>query len=169
MIQLLKTVSKKGKRVGRGLGSGKGGHTSGRGQKGQKSRKHLVSLFEGVKVRKSLYKRLPFSRGKGKFSPGKKPVVVNLEVLNLLADGAVVNLGTLIKAGIVDRTDSERYGVKILGEGELQKKLTIGLPISKSAALKVEKAGGKIIRGSGVENLDQVKESRESREKDTEK
>ncbi|MBI3397165.1 50S ribosomal protein L15 [Candidatus Woesebacteria bacterium] len=155
MIHLPKIISKKGKRVGRGLGSGKGGHTSGRGQKGQKSRSNITSLFEGVKVRKSLYKRLPLSRGKGKFNPGKKPIVVNLDVLNLLDNGSVVNLGTLVKAGIVDRTDSERYGVKILGDGNLQKKLTIGLPISKSAARKVEKAGGKVIRGVKIEKLGQ--------------
>ena len=61
MIDLPKNTKKRKKRVGRGYGSGKGGHTTGRGQKGQKSRKKLNILFEGVKVKKSLINRLSFS------------------------------------------------------------------------------------------------------------
>lgn len=53
------------------MGSGKGSHTSGRGQKGQKSRSHIHVLFEGMKTKKSLLKRLPLMRGKGKFHPKK--------------------------------------------------------------------------------------------------
>ncbi len=66
-------------------GSGKGGHTAGRGQKGQKVRGKVKALFEGTKMRKSFIKRLPFKRGKGKFKafrPG--PIAVNLIYLNLL-------------------------------------------------------------------------------------
>lgn len=55
------------KRLGRGYGSGKGGHTSGRGQKGQKSRTKIHILFEGLKVKKSTLKKFPLLRGKGKF------------------------------------------------------------------------------------------------------
>jgi ribosomal protein L15 len=69
MIRLPKVVQRSKKRVGRGIGSGKGGHTSGRGQKGQKSRGKIGVLFEGMKVKKSLLKRLPKMRGKGKFHP----------------------------------------------------------------------------------------------------
>lgn len=143
---LPKIVSRRKKRLGRGYGSGKGGHTVGRGQKGQKTRSKIGVLFEGVKVKKSLLKRLPFQRGKGKFKAGKKPIIVNLEVLNLLPAGGTVNLELLIKNGIVDKSDAEEFGVKILGNGELKKKLNIALPISKSAAKKVEKAGGKILK-----------------------
>lgn len=64
-------VGKSKKRVGRGLGSGKGGHTVGRGQKGQKTRGKISPLFEGTKVKKSLIKRLPLLRGKGKLKPKK--------------------------------------------------------------------------------------------------
>ena len=71
MIKLPKVVTKSKKRVGRGMGSGKGSHTSGRGQKGQKSRGHIGVLFEGMKVRKSYFKRLPLLRGKGKFHAKK--------------------------------------------------------------------------------------------------
>jgi len=63
------------KRLGRGYGSGKGGHTSGRGQKGQKSRTKIHFLFEGVKVKKSTLKKLPLLRGKGKFLAKKRPKV----------------------------------------------------------------------------------------------
>lgn len=137
-IDLPKVVGKKAKRVGRGYGGGKGGHTVGRGQKGQKSRSSIGILFEGMKVKKSLLKRLPFQRGKGKFKAGKKPLVVNLDILNLLPAGSKVNIDTLIKAGIVKGTDARKFGVKILGNGKLNKKLIIELPISKSAAKKLD-------------------------------
>ncbi len=68
MITLPKVIKKSKKRVGRGMGSGKGSHTSGRGQKGQKSRGDLHILFEGLKVKKSFLKRLPLKRGKAKFN-----------------------------------------------------------------------------------------------------
>ena len=71
MTNLPKVVSKSKKRVGRGMGSGKGSHTSSRGQKGQKSRGHIGVLFEGMKMRKSFLKRLPLLRGKGKFHAKK--------------------------------------------------------------------------------------------------
>lgn len=146
MTQDLTTTTKRSKkRLGRGYGSGKGGHTSGRGQKGQKSRGKVGILFEGVKVKKSLLKKLPFQRGKGKHLANKKPLVINLSVIDMLPSGKTVDVGMLVKNGIVDKLDAEKYGVKILGDGKLTKKFTISLPISKSAAKKVEKAGGKII------------------------
>lgn len=142
--KLPKIVKGRRKRVGRGIGSGKGGHTVGRGQKGQKTRDKIAILFEGVKVKKSLIKRLPLRRGKGKFAPSAKPLVVKLSLLNLFENGQEVNLEGLIKKGVVRAEDAKAFGVKILGDGELKKKLTVSLPISKSAAKKVEKAGGVI-------------------------
>lgn len=71
MTKLPKVVAKSKKRLGRGMGSGKGSHTSSRGQKGQKSRGTIGVLFEGMKVRKSYLKRLPLMRGKGKFHAKK--------------------------------------------------------------------------------------------------
>jgi len=67
-----------------------------------------------------------------------------LKYLNILPDGSKVNLELLVKQKIVQKKDAEIFGVKILGDGELNKKLVINLPISKSAAKKVEKAGGSI-------------------------
>ncbi len=146
MTDLPKIVTKSKKRLGRGYGSGVGGHTVGRGQKGQKARRNLGVLFEGVKMKKSLIKRLPLRRGKGKFKSKDKPIIVKLSLLNLLPSGSKVNIETLVSQKIVDRKDAMKYGVKILGDGELEKKLLVELPISKSAARKVEEAKGEILR-----------------------
>ncbi|MCX6705552.1 MAG: uL15 family ribosomal protein [Candidatus Woesebacteria bacterium] len=140
MTNLPKVVENRKKRVGRGYGSGKGGHTVGRGQKGQKSRTKIGVLFEGVKVKKSLLKRLPFQRGKGKNKGGKGPVIVNVEALNILPAGSKVTIETLIKARIVDEKDARAYGVKILGNGKLEKKLIIEVPASKSVLKFLEKS-----------------------------
>lgn len=142
---LPKVVKRRAKRIGRGGGSGKGFHTVGRGQKGQKARRTIPVLFEGFKVKKSLLRRLPFQRGKGKFKAGNKPIVINLEVLNLLASGAKVTIESLVKAGIVKEDDARKYGVKILGNGKLTKKLVIALPVSNSASRKIAESGSKIV------------------------
>lgn len=136
----------KRKRKGRGYGSGKGGHTVGRGTKGQGSRSKVGVLFEGVKMKKSFVKRLPLSRGKGRFKGKGKPIVVKLAYLNVFPSSSNVDLEALIKMGIVKQKDVNDFGVKILGNGEIKKKLTILLPISNKAAKKIEKAGGKVIK-----------------------
>jgi len=141
---LSKIAGENTKRIGRGPGSGKG-KTAGRGTKGQKARGGLSighSHYEGGQ--RPLFKRLPYRRGKGNPKIEKKPIVVNLEALNLLPAGEKVNLETLVKFKIVEKKDAQIFGVKILGDGRLSKALTINLPISKSAAQKVQKAGGKI-------------------------
>jgi large subunit ribosomal protein L15 len=147
MINLPKVKTAGKKRKGRGYGSGKGGHTTGRGQKGQKSRGKLGVLFEGMKMRKSLIKRLPLKRGKDKFNAKPKPIAVNLELLNLLPAGSVVDREILVKNNIIDAKSAQKHGVKILGGGNVQKKFTIKLPISSPAADKVRKAGGKVDNG----------------------
>jgi len=154
---LPKTTTKKKKRQGRGYGSGKGGHTVGRGQKGQKSRSKVPLLFEGTKRGKSLMGRLAMLRGKGKLKSRKnKPVIVNVKYLNLLSDGAIVDIKTLSKAGIVDKKDAIKYGVKILGDGKLEKKLTVELPTSKGAKKKIEGAGGRVIQVAKVVKVRRV-------------
>lgn len=147
MNTLPKVVTRRTKRVGRGYGSGKGGHTSGRGAKGQKARSSVGILFEGVKAKKSLLRRLPVLRGKGKFMAKPKPVTVNLNKLSTLPEESEVSIDTLIKAGLVDARIAKANGIKILADGELKKKLTILLPTSAAAAQKVEKAGGSIKLG----------------------
>lgn len=143
---LPKIVTKRSKRIGRGIGSGKGGHTVGRGQKGQKTRKNVQILFEGFKTKKSLYKRLPFARGKGKLKPSEKPVVVKLSELELLSDEKAINIETLIKSGIVRKSEAMKRGVKILGKGEITKKVTVVLPMSSYTKQKIEKVGGVVLK-----------------------
>lgn len=143
--KLPKIKSKTKKRVGRGIGSGKGGHTVGRGAKGQKARGKVPLLFEGTKIKKSLLKRLPLLRGKGKFKPvSKKPAVVNLKYLNLFSPKDEVTLKTLEGKGIIKIEKGLPGNVKILGEGKLNIPLVVKLPCSKGAKIKIEKAGGKV-------------------------
>lgn len=134
---LNRTVVGRKKRIGRGYGSGKGGHTVGRGQKGQKTRAGIGILFEGFKVKKSFIKRLPMRRGKSKFAAKDKPLVVNVEKLNSLPAGSKVTLDLLVMEGIVDGEKAKKYGVKIIGGGTLSKKMTINLPMSKSVQEQV--------------------------------
>jgi large subunit ribosomal protein L15 len=145
MKTLLKLKINK-KRLGRGYGSGKGGHTSSRGQKGQKSRSRIGILFEGVKMKKSFIKRLPFIRGKGKNNLHQKPLILNLNDLNNFPkDIKTVSVKSLTQSGTVDSRKAKKFGIKILGGGELKNKLSFELPVSKTAALKIKKAGGEII------------------------
>lgn len=140
--ELLKTTTKKKRIIGRGHGSGRG-KTAGRGTKGQKARGKIKQTFEGGAL--SLIKRLPFRRGRGRNkSFKKKPIIINVKVLNLLPRDSVVDLEFLIKHKIVDQDQARNFGVKILGDGELSIPLTIKLPVSRGARGKIEKAHGKI-------------------------
>lgn len=125
-------------RVGRGPGSGNG-KTSGRGQKGQKARSGGgVRLgFEGGQT--PLARRLP-KRGFTNFTR-KEYAIVNVASLNRFEDGTEVTPELLIECGLVRK---ELDGIKILGEGELEKKLTVKAnKFSKSALTIIEQAGGK--------------------------
>lgn len=119
------------KRLGRGHGSGKGGHTTGRGQKGQKSRTDVHVLFEGLKVKKSTIKKFPLLRGKGKFLAKIKPIVISVNKLKVFKKGDKVTIESLIEKGLVSKNDAAKYGVKILGQSELKKELEILVPVSK--------------------------------------
>ena len=126
-------------RVGRGQGSGNG-KTAGRGQKGQKQRSGGgVRLgFEGGQ--QPLFRRLP-KRGFNNINR-KDYAVVNLETLNRFEDGTTVNPALLIEAGIVK---NELSGIKILGEGQLERKLTVqAAKFSKAAEEAITAAGGSI-------------------------
>ena len=139
---LAKTTQKKKRRLGQGHGSGRV-KTSGRGTKGQNAKGKRALSFEGGAL--PLIKRLPFRRGKGKNKVfKKKPIVVNIKALNLLKKDSVVDLKTLASHNIIDEKEALIYGVKILGDGELKVSLTVKLPVSKGAAEKIKKAGGKV-------------------------
>lgn len=130
-----KTKNKNEKRVGRGGGRGK---TSGRGTKGQKARAgHRIMPA----IREQL-KKLPKRRGYRLKSIEEKPFVINVERLEkLFSAGDTVNAKTLLERGALTKART----IKILGDGELSKKLTIsGCIVSQSARAKIEKAGGQV-------------------------
>lgn len=132
------------KRVGRGYGSGKGGHTVGRGQKGQKTRGKIYPLFEGTKTKKSLIQRLPLLRGKGRLKPSyNKPVAISLGKLNVFPDGAVVDIGALIKAGLLEEGKGKPRA-KIIGGGKLTKKLTVEIAATRGAMEIIKTSGGTV-------------------------
>jgi len=142
LSNLTRVTAKSKRRLGQGHGSGRV-KTSGRGTKGQNARSNRALSFEGGAL--PLIKRLPFRRGKGKNKVfKKKPIIINVKFLNILEPGTVVDLKTLISHHIVEEKDASIYGVKILGDGQLKNALIIKLPISKSAAKKIEKAGGRV-------------------------
>lgn len=127
------------KRLGRGHGSGRG-KTAGRGTKGQNARGKVSLYFEGGQ--QPLIRKLPLKRGKDRNKVlGGKDFIVNLKHLNYLPKGTIVDRESLIKYHIVDKSSQN---IKILGDGELTVALTIMLPVSKSAAEKIKKAGGSI-------------------------
>lgn len=123
-------------RRGRGHASGNG-KTAGKGHKGQKARSGAPRPgFEGGQM--PLYRRLPKRGFKNRNT--KEIVGINLSMLNRFEDGAIVDAEALLDAGIIKKTLD---GVKILGNGELSKKLTVKAnAFSESAKEKIEAAGG---------------------------
>ncbi|AUX12647.1 50S ribosomal protein L15 [Latilactobacillus sp. 5-91] len=125
------------KRVGRGTSSGTG-KTAGRGQKGQKARSKVRLGFEGGQM--PLFRRMP-KRGFKNINR-KEYAIVNLNDLNRFEDGTEITATVLIEAGVVK---NELSGVKVLANGELNKKLNIKVSkYSEAAKAAVEAAGGSI-------------------------
>ena len=126
-------------RKGRGAGSGNG-KTAGKGHKGQNARSGggVRPGFEGGQL--PLYRKLP-KRGFNNYRFGKQYTIVNVDALNVFEDGAVVDAEVLLSAGIVRKVLD---GIKVLGEGELSKKITVKAAVfSASAKEKIEAVGGK--------------------------
>lgn len=127
------------KRIGRGTGSGLG-RNAGKGEKGQKARSGggVRPGFEGGQM--PLYRRLPKRGFTNIFA--KDIVSINVDRLNIFDDGTEVTIEVLLEKGIIGKVND---GVKILGNGELTKKLTVKVnKFSKVAAEKIEAAGGKV-------------------------
>ena len=125
-------------RKGRGPGSGNG-KTAGKGHKGQNARSGggVRPGFEGGQL--PLYRKLPKRGFKNHFAV--EYAIVNVEALNVFEDGETVNLDKLMAAGIISKPLD---GLKVLGNGEITKKLTVEASIfSASAKEKIEAAGGK--------------------------
>lgn len=126
------------KRIGRGAGSGQG-KTAGKGHKGQKARAGhgMRPGFEGGQM--PLQRRIPKRGFHNNFATNY--AIINLSVLNRFEDGATVDADALCAAGIVRKVYD---GVKVLGNGEITKKLTVkASAFSESAKAKIEAAGGK--------------------------
>ncbi|NCN51113.1 MAG: 50S ribosomal protein L15 [Candidatus Pacebacteria bacterium] len=138
---LNKTTTKSQKRIGRGYGSGKGGHNSTRGTKGYKSRQgsKVPLWFEGGQL--PLIKRLPMLRGKGKLNVVRPTAEVTLSAIqNMTAD--VITLDALKLEKVID---SRFKKAKIIASGELTRKVTVqGVPVSKAAKSIIEKNDGSI-------------------------
>lgn len=133
------TPNKRQKRVGRG---GKRGKTSGRGTKGQKAR-------AGHRIRPDVreqIKKLPKLRGYAMKSIADRPAVINVGTLeHIFSAGETITPRLLADRGLITARRNEMPKAKILGDGELSKKLMIsGCLVSKSAREKIEKAGGSI-------------------------
>ena len=131
---------KAGFRKGRGAGSGNG-KTAGKGHKGQNARSGggVRPGFEGGQL--PLYRKLP-KRGFKNVRFAKQYTVINVQSLNKFNDGEVVDAAALLAKGII--SDVAKNGVKVLGEGELTKNLTVKAAVfSGSAKEKIEAVGGK--------------------------
>lgn len=132
-------AKKSPKRIGRGAGSG-WGKTAGKGQKGQNSRSGggVRPGFEGGQM--PLYRRLPKRGFTNIFA--KEYTCINVDRLNIFEDGTEVTPELLREVGMAKRVND---GIKILGNGNIEKKLTVKAnKISKAAAEKIEAAGGKV-------------------------
>jgi large subunit ribosomal protein L15 len=136
-----KITDKSNKRLGRGYGSGKGGHTSSRGQKGQKSRtgSKVPLWFEGGSL--PLSKRIPMWRGKGRFKSVRPTAELTLADLEKLSFSDVT-LDTLKLNRIIERGFKQ---VKVIAKGKLTKKVNLkGIKVSQAAREAIEKLDGSI-------------------------
>ncbi|MGD9129474.1 MAG: 50S ribosomal protein L15 [Candidatus Woesebacteria bacterium] len=139
--KLVKTTNRKKKRLGRGYGSGKGGHTASKGVKGQKSRvgAKVPLWFEGGQL--PLVKRVPMMRGKARFKVVRPNAEISLDLLDNL-DIDVITLEALKLKKVISKRFKK---AKIINTGKLNRKLTIkGIKVSKGARVVIEKLGGKI-------------------------
>ncbi len=149
MIHQLRSPKTKDRKtqVGRGIGSGHGGHTAGRGTKGQKSRSGYSRPrpgFEGGQM--PLSRRLPKLKGfnRGVFRAGIVNNILKLsKVAETITDGKVT-VQSLVEAGLV-LPSSKKLSIKILFDQEIKQKLSIeGIEVSQSVKAAVEKAGGSV-------------------------
>lgn len=143
--ELPKTTARPKKRLGLGYGSGKGGHTVGKGQKGQNTRGSLPVWFEGGQLPQ--IRRFPFIKGKNRFESLKgETVVVGLKQLSSLPKDTEVTMKTLLEAKIITHNDIKLRQVKVVANGEIAIPLVVNLPATKAAEKRIVAAGGKVNR-----------------------
>ncbi len=150
LSKLTKIVNKKKKRLGRGLGSGKGAKSTRGTTRHQKAREKIPLHFEGGQGK--IVKRFPLLRGKGKNKPrNPKKIVISIDKLAKFNNGETVTPEILLKEKIINKK-AQKVGVKIIGsrskkiEEVFKKKLILkGFSVSNSVKSLIEKLGGKII------------------------
>jgi large subunit ribosomal protein L15 len=140
LANLPKITTKRKKRLGRGLSSGKGAK-SGRGTtRHQKARENIPLHFEGGQAR--IVKKYPLLRGKGRNKSLKeKPLIISLDMLNNFKNGDIITVDRLVSGKIIK---DKKALVKVLNNGKIDKKLTVQLKASAGAKKKIEAAGGKV-------------------------
>jgi large subunit ribosomal protein L15 len=145
LSKLNKITQKSARRRGRGIGSGLGGHTAGRGQKGDKARGKTSLGFIGTKNKKSWIKRLPFLKGKNRLQNRKNIVIFNLDQLEKwFKQDDLVDVNSLSKKSKIALKKLNSI-VKILSGGKLTKALKFkGVLFSQAAKKKIISANGKI-------------------------
>lgn len=145
LSSLSKSTSHPLRRVGRGYGSKKGGHTTGRGAKGDKVRGTTRITFDGTKIKKGWIKRTPFLRGKHRLLPATLHSLITLASLEKwFKAGEVVDRQSISQKSGLKEVDLNP-SLKVLAQGKLTKALTIkGLTYSESAKSQILAAGGKI-------------------------
>ena len=140
---LEKLIDRSKKRIGRGIGSGKG-KAGGRGTKGQKARGKIPASFIGGSL--PLYKKLPFVSGWGNKKANLKPVVITFDHLNTFKADSTISVAALFESKIIAGRSAQKRGVKILDKGELKiRGLKVEIPVSREAKAKIEKLGGKVV------------------------
>lgn len=145
LSKLTKIIQKPARRCGRGIGSGLGGHTSGRGSKGDNARGSTALTFAGTKHKKSWIKRLPFMRGKHRLQSQKSIVNINLsQIEKWFKVNETVDAASLAKNS-KNSLKNFHSSFKILATGNITKALKFkGLSLSKVAQNKIIAAGGNI-------------------------
>ncbi|MBU1088328.1 uL15 family ribosomal protein [Patescibacteria group bacterium] len=148
LSKLSKTTTKSKKRIGRGYGSKKGGHTTIRGAKGRKARGKVKLTFDGTKIKKGWIKRLPFLRGKGRLKGlQKRTTIFSLEQLHKwFKDGDLIDIKALSQASKIPESILRKTGVKILSSKEKITKSFVfkEISFSKTAKDQLVKTGAKI-------------------------
>ncbi len=146
MLNSLKKTTHKGKkRIGRGYGSKKGGHTSTRGSKGAKARYKIKLTYDGTKIKKGWIKRLPLLRGKNKNKSQKVKLAIDLNQLEkwYKAKETVGREDVLQKLN-VKKADEKKIQIKVLSRGKLTKPLTVTIPCSANAIEEIIAQGGQV-------------------------
>jgi len=145
LSSLTKSTIRPSRRVGRGYGSKKGGHTTGRGAKGDKVRGTTRITFDGTKIKKGWIKRTPFLRGKHRLLPASEHTLITLASLEKwFKAGDTVDRQSISRKSGIKETDLSK-SIKVLAQGKLTKALTFkGINFSESAKSQILAAGGKI-------------------------